>query len=537
MTRIAALLLLTSSSIVAAGEIRLRSVDEEWNLRFRHHHGGSGELFMVETMGSGVVIFDYDNDGDGDVLFIDSGRLPGYTGEVPRSILYRNDNTGFVDVTESAGIEVNGYGMGGSAGDVDSDGDLDLYVTAFGPNQLFENRGDGRFQDVTEQAGVGDSLLGASAGFADTDLDGDLDLYVANYVDFAVDENPICGNEEMKLRTYCHPAAFDGVPDRFYRNRGDGTFLDATDAAGFSSAHGKGLGVLFTDFDEDGWPDLYVGNDTTPNFLFRNQGDGRFKDVAVLSGTALNDRGSAEASMGIDAGDLDGDGLPELIATHMDDETNAVYGYLGAWTFADRRYAFGLAEPSINRVGFGVVFADLDQDRALDVVVANGHIIHNIEQIRSHIRYRQRNQVFQNRNRRLVEVSASGMDAVRASRGLAAADLDLDGDLDLVINNSNDRAEVYENVSSDQGQWLQVQLRQVRGNRSAVGGRVTIEQAGERQWREVRTASSYLSQNALTLHFGLGDASEVDRVRVRWPDGAVRVLERLPADRRVFIVR
>lgn len=520
-----------------AGDIRFKEVADAWGLKFRHHHGGSGELYMVETMGSGVAIFDYDGDGDSDVLFVDSGGLPGYAGEKPRTVLYRNDGKRFVDVTDRAGIRVAAYGMGATAGDVDADGDLDLYITAFGPNQLFANLGDGTFRDVTEKAGVGDSLLGASAGFADSDRDGDLDLYVTNYVDFSVDNNPVCGNEKRGIRTYCHPDAFDGLPDRYFRNRGDGTFVDATAEAGFAQARGKGLGVLFTDVDEDGWLDLYVGNDTTPNFLFRNRGDGAFEEVAALSGTALDDRGNPEASMGLDAGDLDGDQLPELMATHMDDETNAVYGYQGSWVFVDRRFASRLAEPSVNMVGFGVVFADFDADRRLDVAVANGHIIHNIERISDHITYRQRNQVFRNEGARFAEVRDSGLEIVRASRGLAAGDLDRDGDPDLVISNSNDVAEVYENTSAGQGHWLQVDLRQGRGNRHAVGARVGAEGGGRRQWREVRTASSYLSQNSMTLHFGVGETKRVEALRVRWPDGTVRVVHDVPADRRVRIER
>lgn len=525
----------------AAAELRFREASEAWGLAFRHHHGGSGELYMVETMGSGVVIFDYDGDGDQDVFFVDNGRLPGYEGEEPRSVLFRNDGGVFVDVTERAGLRVAGYGMGATAGDVDGDGDLDLYVTAFGPNQLFRNQGDGTFLDVTAEAGVGDPLVGASAAFADVDRDGDLDLYVANYVDFSLENNPICGNQARKIRTYCHPDAFNGVPDRFYRNRGDGTYEDATAEAGFAVPPGKGLGVLFTDFDLDGWPDLYVANDMTANFLFRNlgpgdQGEVRFEEIGLLSGTAYSDRGNPEASMGIDVGDLKGDGGSEIMLTHMDDQTNALYSLAGSWIFTDRRYVSRLAEPSLGTVGFGVAFADFDHDGDLDVAVANGHIIHNIELFSDTTTYAQRNQLFENQgDGRFQEVDDSGLDLIRVSRGLAVGDLDGDGDLDLVINNSNDLAEVYENLSSGAGKWLQVELSAPAGNRHGIGARVTGEAGGRSRWREVRTASSFMSQNALPVHFGLGAAAVVDRLTVRWPDGTVQVFEGLPANRSIRI--
>lgn len=537
----------------AAGEIRFQEVSEEWGLAFRHHHAGSGEYYMVETMGSGVAVFDYDGDGDQDVFFVDSGPLPGYEGEAPRSVLFRNDGPGpdgrprFVDVTEAAGIRVEAYGMGAVSGDVDSDGDLDLFVAAFGENQLFRNRGDGTFEDATAEAGLGDPLLGTSAGFADVDRDGDLDLYLANYVDFTLENNPKCGNEERGIRTYCHPDAFQGAPDRFYRNRGPGpeagTFEDATAGAGLVvEPPGKGLGVLFTDFDRDGWPDLYVANDMTANFLFRNRGPGeggaaRFEEIALLSGTALNDRGNPEASMGVDVGDLGGDGGAEVMLTHMDDQTNAVYSAAGPWIFTDARYLTRLAEPSVGKVGFGVVFADFDQDADLDVTVANGHIIDNIELVDPRQSFRQKNQAFENQSGgRFREVPEAGLEVERSSRGMAAGDLDGDGDWDLLVNNSNEPAEVYENVTGGAGGWLQVALARPDGNRFGIGARIAVEAGESSQWRELRTASSYQSQNALAAHLGLGEA-EAAEVTVRWPDGTVQRFEGVPAGRRLLVVR
>lgn len=514
-----------------------REVSEAWGISFRHHHGGSGAFYMPETMGSGVVLFDYDGDGDLDVFFADSGALPGYTGDPGRSVLYRNEGDGrFVDVTERAGIALAAYGMGGAASDVDGDGDLDLYVTAFGRNQLFVNRGNGTFEDRTEAAGVGDPLWSASAAFADVDLDGDLDLYVTNYVDFSFDDNPLCGLPSEGLRSYCHPDVYQGLPDRFYRNGGDGTFADETASAGFGAARGKGLGVIFGHLNDDLWPDLYVANDMTANFLFRNRGDGSFEDVAVLAGVAYSEQGQPEAGMGVEVGDLTGDGLPEILVTHLDQQTNALYSAVSPTVFLDRRHASRLAEASLFEVGFGVALVDYDQDGDLDVALANGHIIQNIDQWGRGTTYRQRNQLFRNDGRgRFEEVSGSGLDEVRSSRGLAAGDLDGDGDLDLVVTNSNDLAEVYENRCGDCGGWLQVDLATPAGDRHGVGARVGLETAGKRQQREVRTATSYLSQGALTAHFGVGAAERVETLEVHWPGGRIQHLHSVPISRRLRI--
>ena len=577
--------ILATTLTLAAAEARpetqlhFSEVSDEWGLAFRHHHCGTGELYMIETMGSGVVVFDYDGDGDPDVLFVDSGHLPGYDGEAPQTRLFRNESDGtrnttgpprFVDVTERSGITVKAYGMGATAGDVDSDGDLDLYVTSFGPNQLFLNDGDGTFTDAGDTAAgdtaasgkvAGDPLWGTSAAFADPDGDGDLDLYVANYVDFTFDNNPFCG--PANLRSYCHPDIYAGVPDRFYLNDGgrDGFrgLTEATQKTMGDTSSGKGLGVVWGDLDGDGRADLYVANDMTLNFQFQNQGGaGRltFEDVALFSGTAVGDRGQEEASMGIAIADADGDGRPDLFVTHLDRQTNAFYSNRDGDVFSDRRFQAGLAEPSMFKVGFGAVFADLDSDGDQDLAVANGHIIHNIEKAGKGSTYRQQNQVFENLGGTFREVTASGLDVVRASRGLAAGDLDLDGDLDLVVNNSNDLAEVYRNdsvipsndsVTPHNRGWLQLTLVAPSGNRQAIGARVEVRLAEKRQVQEVRTGSSYLSQSELVLHFGLGAEGGVSEVIVQWPgstasgEGSItvrrQVLRGVPANRRLRLAR
>ncbi len=513
---------------------RFTEVSAEWGVDFVHRHGGTGEFYMIETMGSGVVAFDYDGDGDDDLFFVQSGELPIDGAGGPGGALYRNDGAaGFVDVTAAAELALEIYGMGATAGDVDGDGDPDLYVTAYGVNRMLRNDGDGTFSDVTEAAGVGDPLWGASASFADVEADGDLDLYVTNYVDFTFDDNPPCGLQSRGLRSYCHPDVYDGLPDRFYRNRGDGTFEDATAAAGFGGANGKGLGVVFGDVDLDGDDDLYVANDMTPNFLFRNRGDGTFEETALLAGVAFSERGDVEAGMGLELGDVDDNGFPDILVTHLDLQTNAVYGNSGTGLFVDRRFATRIAEPSYHKVGFGIGLADFDQDGYLDVAIANGHIIHNVDQWGATGRYRQPNQILRNRgDGTFVEVADAGLDVVLPSRGLALSDLDGDGDPDLAISNSNDRAEIYRNVSPAPGGWLQLSLD---GGRPAVGAAVELETGERRQWRQLRAASSYMSQGSSVLHFGLGAAPRADTVRLRWPGGRRLELHDLPANRRIHL--
>ncbi|HVS01489.1 MAG TPA: CRTAC1 family protein [Thermoanaerobaculia bacterium] len=521
----------------AAAATWFRDVTAAWGIDFRHRHGGGGDFYMIETMGSGVVILDYDGDGDRDLLFLDSGPLPLDPSARPRHALLRNDGGGrWLDVTARAGLDQAGYAMGVTAGDVDGDGELDLYVTAFGPNLLLRNRGDGSYEEVGAAAGVADPSWGASATLFDADGDGDLDLYVTHYVDFSFADNVVCGDLERGLRSYCHPDVYRGLPDRFFRNRGDGTFDDATAAAGFGQAIGPGLGVVAADLDGDGWTDLYVANDMAANFLFHNRGDGTFEEVALLSGTAFSDLGRPEAGMGIAVGDVDGNGHPDLLVTHLDLQSNALYLNQGGMLFVDGRYEARIAEPSLYKVGFGVDAADFDQDGDLDVVVANGHIIHNVEQFGTGTTFAQRNQLFANRGGGVLrEVGSSGLDAVRPSRGLAVGDLDGDGDLDLAINNSDAAAEVYENVVARPGRWLQIDLAGGGGvGAGGIGAVVSLASAaGAPRMREVRTASSYLSQNDLTVHLGLGDAAAAEGVEVRWPDGRRQRFARLPADHRL----
>ncbi len=542
-------LLALALPVAADAELRFREVADDWGVDFRHHHGGSGERYMVETMVGGLAAFDYDDDGDVDLFFVDGGRLPGYEDESPRSRLFRNDGGRFVDVTDDAGVALDDvYGCGAVTGDADGDGDLDLYVTAFGPDRLLRNEGTAGFVDVTAESGLGESTRSAprwtaGAAFADVDRDGDLDLYVAGYVDFTLDNHKFCGDRDRGIRAYCQPGEYRPLGDRLYLNSGKGHFEDVTRAAGLEVAPGAGLGVIFGDLDQDGWADLYVANDETPNFLFRNRGgesaESRgsnipsFEDLSLLSGTAYSDRGRPEAGMGVDLGDFDGDGRLDIVVTNFEFETNALYANAGGGLFTDVRWSSGLAEPTLTELAFGVDFADFDLDGDLDLAVANGHILDNADVFDSRSRYRQRNQLFENLgNRRWREVAASGLDAVGASRGLVAADLDGDGDLDLAIVNSGERAEVYENLAGANG-WLRVAAPAAAGNRFGVGARVEVEAAG-RQIREIRAGSSYLSSSPPEVHFGLGERESVD-VTVHWPGGKVRRILQIPTERRLRV--
>ncbi len=535
----------------------LRFVDaaDEWGIAFHHRHGGRGDYYMIETVGSGVVAFDYDGDGDDDLLFVDSGAPAPHGGAPGRTALLRNDGGRFVDVTDASGIQLDSYGMGAVTGDLDGDGDPDLYLTAFGPNRLFLNNGDGTFTAAPPEDSAADPSWSTSAALGDVDLDGDLDLYVTNYVDFGYDNNQVCGRPQSGLRSYCHPDVYDGLPDRLYRNEyregGAPLFVDATEALGLGDARGAGLGVVIADLDDDRRPDIYVANDMDPNLHFLNRGTAggpRFENDALLAGTALSHRGEAEAGMGIAVGDIDGNGFDDLIVTHLDKQTNALYSNQGDGLFLEHRFVAGIAEPSMPWVGFGVDLADFDLDGDLDLVVANGHVIHNIsdQEPNGDARYAQPNQLFENLGGRFVEVDDSGISAVRVSRGLAAADFDLDGDLDLVISNCNQRAEVYRNESARRGDVVQVDLLDREApNPQAIGAVLKLRSQAGTQRREVRAGSSYLSQNSTTQTFGLtlpdtdaetGEQASVE-LQVRWPrQGNVRVLD-LPIGRRIRVVR
>jgi len=525
-----------------SGEIRFEDVTSSRGIDFVHYNAATEEKYMVETMGSGGGFFDFDLDSDLDVYLVNGAPLPGAakTSEPPRNALYRNDGGRFEDVTEKAGVAGKGFGMGMSAGDVDNDGDLDLYVTNFGPNIFYRNRGDGTFEDGTKEAGLEAGGWSTSAAFADYDADGNLDLYVARYVDFALDNHKFCGNLAKNIKAYCHPDVYDPVSGILFRSRGDGTFEDVTREAGvYVEDEGKGLGVVWGDYDNDADVDLYVANDSMRSFLFRNEGRGRFTDVTLLSGVGYSEDGKTQAGMGTDMGDYDGDGFLDITKTNLDFEYNSMYrgGALGI--FSDESYESGVAEVSLNFVGFGTFFFDFDNDGLLDVFVANGHIIDNIHLFNSASTYREPNFLFENQGGGVFrEIGASVGDALsreNVARGAAPGDFDSDGDLDILVTRCGEGALLLENQGGSRMASLSVALVARTSNRDALGARATLRSGQAVAIREVKSGLSYLSQGSLELHFGLGSRREVDVLEIRWPGGETEIVER-PGPGRIVVL-
>ena len=502
---------------------------------FRHQRGASAQKHLVETMGSGCALLDYDGDGRLDVLLINGGRTPDSPPFVPRAhALYRNRGGGRLEeVTREAGLDLPaGYGMGVAVSDYDNDGDPDLYLTHFGPNRLYRNNGDGTFSDVTGRAGVAGAEWSTGAAFFDYDRDGAPDLYVVNYLDATFERNPPC---EMKgIRAYCHPRHFAGVPDRLYRNLGDGRFGEVSRSSGILNPEGKGLGVVAADFDGDGWVDLYVANDSVRNVLLRNKGDGTFSDVTLLSGTGYNSQAQAEAGMGVDAADYDGDSLLDIFVTNYDLETNALYRYQGNWLFGDERWRSGLARKDRFLLGFGAGFLDFDNDGDRDLLVVNGHVVDNIERIQPDLSHPQPDQLFENRGGRFVEHGPFyrwSSRQPRVGRGAALGDIDNDGDIDVLISNCGAEPTLLINRVGARRNWIQLRLTGTDSSRDAVGTRLTLTTAEGEQSDQITGGGSYLSASDLRAHFGLGEAARVEQIRIRWPSGKEEVLKDIPANR------
>ncbi len=516
--------------------LRFEDRAAEAKLTFRHHTGAGSERYMVETMGSGLATADLDVDGWLDVYFAQGAATPG--ADVPPGLtnkLYRGRDDGTFETVAGA-ADSRAWTMGVAIADYDNDGFPDIYVSNFGANELYRNNGDGTWRELGTIAGVDNADWGASAAWADIDLDGDLDLYVTNYVDFTWDNHKFCGNPRRNLRAYCHPDVYNAAPDVLYRNEGDGTFAEIGGPAGIADTlDGKGLGVVFGDYDNDGDPDAYVANDSTRNFLYRNDGDGNFVEDGLLAGVGFSADGQAEAGMGTDWGDHDGDGLLDVFVTNLDLETNSLYRNLGDGGFAEVTFASGLGEPSLLQVGFGTNWADFDNDGDLDLFVANGHIIDNIAEFRDNIAYAQPNQVYRNDNPGFVEVGhRAGLTVPTVSRGSVVADFDRDGRLDVIVSNNGGIVEFHSNQSGA-GNWIELHLAGRGVNRSAAGSRVVAVSAdGTQLLREIRAGSSYCSSGPAVVHLGLGSSTEAI-VEIHWPGGAVEPLGTVVAGRQLLV--
>ena len=514
-------------------------VAESTGIRFQHFNGRNGEFYYPEIIGSGVALLDYNNDGKLDILVLQGVPLgPGPHPDAPKercaARLYRNDLVvnadgsrvlKFTDVTEASGLCSHGYGMGVAIGDFNNDGCVDVFITHFGaPNQLFRNNCDGTFTDVTEKAGVaGSGKWGASATFFDYDRDGFLDLYVANYVDYRIEKNQKC-YASTSARDYCAPSAYPTVPGILYHNRGDGTFEDVSVKSGITRAYGAGLGVIAADLNGDGWPDIYVANDGNPNQLWINQKNGTFKNEADIRGCAVNADGVAEAGMGVDIADFDGNGTEDIFLTHLTREKSTLFYNRGDGYFEDRSVEVGVAAPSIPFTGFGTVFFDYDNDGWLDIVAANGavHLIEELKTPQDPYPLQQKNQLFHNLgNGHFEDVTGSAGKAFQVlavGRGLAAGDLANDGATDLVISNNNGPLRILLNKVGAAKPWLG--LRLLTGKRDAYGAKVEIRRPGmPALWRRVRADGSYLSANDPRILVGLGDTTTIESLTVHWPDG------------------
>ena len=517
-----------------AARVRLADVTSAAGVAFRHNNGAYGGKLLPETLGSGCAFLDYDVDGWVDILLVNGCDWPGHRRQRSTLRLYRNNRNGtFTDVTRRAGLDVEMYGLGVTVGDYDNDGFPDVFITAVGQNRLFRNTGKGTFVDVTERSGLGGRTgFSTSALWVDYDRDGRLDLFVCNYVKWSPEHDVFC-SADGRQKSYCTPEAYRGDTCWLFHNRGNGTFEDVTGTSGVFDSSSKSLGVTMFDYDRDGWPDLFVANDTEPNKLYRNLRNGQFRDVALDVGVAFAADGKARAGMGVDTGDFDNSGRPGLAITNFENEMIGLYRETRPGRFEDVAVRAGVGQPSRHTLGFGCVFADLDLDGALDLLVANGHIDEPVREMRGTVGYAQPPQLFLNRGDGTFEDVAASAGAAFAApkiaRGLACGDFDRDGDVDVLITSNNGPAQLFRNDQVAGNRSIRFILRGTASNRDAIGATVRIEHGGTGQSRTVKSGSSYLSQSELPVTFGLGRRDLVDRVVIAWPSGRTEEYKALRA--------
>ena len=532
-----------SSPARSAGPIEFRDMTKQAGILFKHNSGAFGKKYLPETMGSGVCVLDYDNDGWQDILFVNSMDWPGHKGGAKSyPALYHNDKDGtFTDVTREAGLAMESYGLGCAVADYDNDGFEDIYITTVGSNHLFHNLGNGKFADVTVKAEVADPGFSTSAVWFDYDNDGKLDLFVTHYIDWSIAKDQYC-TLDNKNKSYCTPQTYKGESSTLFHNRGDGTFENVTKRAGLYDPTGKSLGVAMLDYDNDGWMDLFVANDTEPNKLYHNNHNGTFTDVAVQVGVAFSESGRVRAGMGVDAGDYDGSGWQSLVIGNFTNESMSLYRNDGSGLFVDEEISSGIRQMSLQALTFGCFFFDYDLDGRLDIFAANGHVSDDISVVQPTLKYAQPAILFHNSgNRKFEDASAKVGPAMQqpvVGRGAAYLDYDNDGDLDLVITANNGPARLLRNENGNQNDMLRVKLVGTRSNRDGIGARVTVTtSSGTRLFRMVKTGSSYASQSELPLTFGLGtpQAGRTVGLEIVWPSGQKDSLSKIGANQLITV--
>ena len=541
-------LLISSQLLAVEGqtvERRVQFVDvaEEVGVVAQNVSGDSEQTYLVDSMMGGSAFFDYDQDGDLDLYILNGSKVVGFPDqEHPRNTFYRNERGKFVDATDEANLGDTGWGMGCAVSDYDNDGDLDIYITNYGRNALYANQGDGTFVDVTEYAQVGDERFGTGCAFLDYDGDGYLDLYVANYVDFKhfLQTTPNKSYMWKGLRVHFGPRGMKGSGDILYRNQGDGTFADVTvEAQVVGQDKLYGMGVIGGDYDRDGDVDIYVANDTGPNFLYQNQGDGTFVDIGWMIGAAYGEGGEAQGCMGIAYGDYDNDLYQDILVTNFWEQTNTLYHNDRGTFFSDLSFDAGVGKESFQFLAWGTEFFDYDNDGDKDLFVANGHLFPQLDRANLGTSYAQTNQLFENLGDgtfvEVSQVSGEGLNIKKVSRGASFGDYDDDGDLDIFVLNLNDHPTLLRNDGGNENNWLLVKTIGTTSNRDGIGARIEVSSGGLTQSAEIRSGASYLSHNDLRAHFGLEQRKTIDLLVVRWPSGLEERFENLYANRLVVI--